>query len=289
MISFYKSWTAMKNMVGQIRNFTAAPIMQSQLNLGQHPITGKDRLVSYCKLPPKSTTAGLPGLIFVPGFLSHKSGTKPLMLEQYAQERGCAYVRYDPEGLGDSSTSLEHLCFSHWVEDMEAILDHVTTGPQILIGSSMGAWISLLVAPRKPGRIHSLVFISPVINFIYPFYKMIYETLSDETKSIVDGGKLYMADTVYGPIPIIKGMSEASREYHLDTNKILETNYPIRILHGMKDERCTVKDVMSLVQLVNSNDVEVMSRKAGEHRLSEKEDMENLKLVLDRLMTPSKL
>ncbi len=102
------------------------------------------------------TSGAGPGLVFLGGFMSDMSGTKALHLESWCQAQGRAFLRFDYSGHGASSEAFTDGCIGDWAEDAQASIETLTHGPQILVGSSMGGWISLLIAQRIPARVAGL-------------------------------------------------------------------------------------------------------------------------------------
>src|SRR6266481_8931286 len=106
-----------------------------------------------------------PGTIFLPGFNSDMNGTKALALEAWALRHKRSFLRFDYSGHGRSKGAFRDGTIGRWLEDSLAILDACTTGPQILVGSSMGGWLALLVAKARPGRVKALILIAPAPDF----------------------------------------------------------------------------------------------------------------------------
>ncbi len=118
--------------------------------------------IAYRRL---SGTADLPGITFLSGFRSSMNGIKATQLDEFCAGRGRRYVRFDYQGHGDSATPFEDCTIGLWRDDALAVLDQVTEGRQILVGSSMGAWIALLVALARPDRVAGLVLIAGAVDF----------------------------------------------------------------------------------------------------------------------------
>src|SRR5258708_17021324 len=116
--------------------------------------------IAYHRHPGRS-----PGIVFIGGFRSDMTGTKATFLEALARDRGQAFLRFDHFGHGVSSGRFEDATISRWAADCIRVLDALTEGPQLLIGSSMGGWIMLLAARARPARIHSLIGIAPAPDF----------------------------------------------------------------------------------------------------------------------------
>ena len=120
-----------------------------------------------------------PGVVFLPGFRSDQSGTKALALERFCRERGQAYVRFDYQGHGESSGTFEDGTIGLWAGDALAVLDRLTEGPQVLVGSSMGGWIMLLCARARSERIAGLLGIAPAPDFTED---SLWDRLSEEQR-----------------------------------------------------------------------------------------------------------
>ena len=114
---------------------------------------------------PRQASPATPGVVFLGGFMSDMTGTKALALEAHARRRGLEFLRFDYMGHGQSSGKFEDGTIGAWTEDAIAVLDAVTEGPQILVGSSMGGWIMLLVALARPERVAGLVGIAAAPDF----------------------------------------------------------------------------------------------------------------------------
>ena len=125
----------------------------------------EDRNIAYHKLNAQGDGSRAPGLIFLGGFKSNMNGTKARFLEDWAREQGLAFLRFDYRGHGESSGRFEDGCIGDWADDAAEVLTRLTDGPQILIGSSMGGWIALLLAKRFPDRIAGLVGIAAAPDF----------------------------------------------------------------------------------------------------------------------------
>ena len=124
--------------------------------------------IAYHRFPAKSSdprARAWPGIIFLGGFMSDMTGTKAMALESFARARGQAFVRFDYLGHGSSSGRFEAGTIGRWAEDAVAVLDHLSSGPQILVGSSMGGWIMLLAALARPARIAGLLGIAAAPDF----------------------------------------------------------------------------------------------------------------------------
>jgi pimeloyl-ACP methyl ester carboxylesterase len=224
---------------------------------------------------------GRPGLVFCGGFMSDMTGTKATALEAYAQDRDLAFVRFDYLGHGASSGAFTDGTIGRWAEDAIAIIDEVTEGPQILIGSSMGGWIMLLAALARPARIAGLVGIAPAPDFTEDLMWARYDT---QVRATLERDGIYHEPSSYSdePYPITLRLIEEGRD-HLLLRGPIALACPLRILQGMQDEAVPWQTAQSLAERIESSDVEVTLVKDGDHRLSEPHDLARLFDTIARL------
>jgi pimeloyl-ACP methyl ester carboxylesterase len=158
------------------------------------------------------------------------------------------------------------------------VLDELTEGPQVLVGSSMGGWIALLVALARPERVKALVLIAPAPDFTE---KLMWAGFSDEVKATLQRDGLYREPSAYDdePYDITMRLIEEGRD-HLLLDAPIAIDVPVRVLQGMKDESVPWQHAMQLVETLTSGDVEVHLSKAGDHRLSTVEDIARLTAVV---------
>src|SRR6516225_7267209 len=184
---------------------------------------------AYCRESGRNP----PGVVFLPGFRSDMNGIKATALAGHCRTRDHAFLRFDYFGHGASSGDFRAGTIGRWLEDALAVIDHLTEGPLILVGSSMGGWIALLAALARPGRVKALIGIAPAPDFTED---LIWARLSEAQKrQLLESGELatpsaYEADV----IPITLRMVEEGRRHLLLRNPI-PLVCPVRILHGMED------------------------------------------------------
>lgn len=214
-----------------------------------------------------------PGVIFCGGFMSDMTGTKALALEKACQESGRSYTRFDYRGHGQSGAEFESGTIGLWSEDALAVLDQVTAGPQIIVGSSMGGWIMLLLAKARPDRIAGLVGIAPAPDFVL----RMWDGYSDEIKATLRRDGVYRAPSEYSdePYAITMQLIEEGRQ-HLILQQPLRVDYPVRILHGMADPDVPWRQSLEIVERLQGDDIVVTFSKSGDHRLSEPGDIARL-------------
>ncbi len=209
----------------------------------------------------------LPTVVFLSGFASHMGGTKALHLEQWCREAGQAYLRLDYQGHGKSSGNFEDGTVGVWSEDALAVIEGVTEGPLLLVGSSMGAWIMLIVGRRLEERIAGLVGIASAPDFTE---ELIHAQLDASQRAQLnrDGRLERVSDYEQGPNVVTLRMLEDGRNY-LQLGEIIPMDCPVRLIHGLADKDVPWEISLRLSDRLESEDVRVILVKDGPHRLSE--------------------
>jgi pimeloyl-ACP methyl ester carboxylesterase len=225
--------------------------------------------------------APLPGVVFLGGFKSDMTGTKAVALEAFAQRRGQAFLRFDYRGHGRSSGRFEEGTIGLWLDDTLAMLDELTEGPQILVGSSMGGWIMLLAALARPQRIAGLVGIAAAADFTED---LIWARATPEQRRVLrrDGYIDQPSDYGEAPYRITLRLIEEGRD-HLLLAKPIPLACPVRLIHGMQDVDVPWQTSLRLAEALAGDDVELCLVKAAAHRLSEPEDLLRLERALTAL------
>ncbi len=237
--------------------------------------------IAYHKTPGDETKNPGPGVIFLGGFMSDMTGQKALALEAQAARRGQGFVRFDYYGHGASSGRFEDGTIGRWIEDALAVLDAVTQGPQILVGSSMGGWIMLRVALARPARVAGLIGIAPAPDFTET---LMWRKFSPEVRATLARDGVYYEPSDYDeqPTPITLRLIEDGRR-HLVMDDKIPIRCPVRLIHGLADPDVPCKLSMELTERLESNDVEVTLVKGAGHRLSETADLARLTATLAAL------
>ena len=223
----------------------------------------------------------LPGLMFLGGFMSDMTGSKAVTLEDFAGQRGQAFLRFDYRGHGASSGRFEEGSIGDWLDDAETALDRLTEGPQILVGSSMGGWIMLLLALRRPERIAGLIGISAALDFTE---SLIGPRTTDELRDAMarDGYVLYPSAYSEEPYVITARLIEEGRD-HLLLDGPVPVTCPVRLLQGMADPDVPWQTAIKLAEVLDSADVEITLVKGTGHRFSEPAELERLKQTVAAL------
>jgi pimeloyl-ACP methyl ester carboxylesterase len=209
------------------------------------------------------------------------TGTKAVALEAHCLETGRAFVRFDYFGHGKSSGKFADGTIGRWKEDAIAILDQVTTGLQIVVGSSMGGWIMLLAALERPTRICGLLGIAPAPDFTED---LMWAEFDKPVRDVLRHEGVYIRPSDYDeePYAITMKLIEDGRQ-HLLLRKPLRVACPLRILQGMNDSDVPWKHALKLVKAYQGEDVQLTFIKNGDHRLSEPADIELLLQTVDML------
>ncbi|WP_282605915.1 alpha/beta fold hydrolase [Pelagibius sp. Alg239-R121] len=238
--------------------------------------------IAYHKLSGDKSGSAQPGVVFLGGFMSDMTGTKAIALEDHCRERGLGFVRFDYLGHGQSSGSFAEGTIGRWAEDAVAVLDEVTEGPQILVGSSMGGWIMLLAALARIERIAGLIGIAAAPDFTED---LMWAEFSPEMREEVMSKGRFERPSDYGDEPYIitRELIEEGRK-NLLLREAIPIRCPVRLLQGMRDEDVPWKAALRLADALESEEVEVTLVKKGDHRLSEPEDLARLTRSLDEML-----
>jgi pimeloyl-ACP methyl ester carboxylesterase len=217
--------------------------------------------------------------------MSDMSGIKATTLESWCRRRGQAFVRFDYLGHGESSGRFEQGSIGRWSEDAIAVIDHLSEGPQILVGSSMGGWIMLLAALARPGRIAALLGIAAAPDFTV---RLLSARLNDAQRQRLQTDGVIYLPSVYSdePYAITRELIEdGSRHLLLDDRIALDC--PVRLIHGIGDPDVPWQTSLKLAEQLSSNDVHLKLVKDGGHRLSRGQDLQLLSDTLAELSGPA--
>ena len=208
------------------------------------------------------------------GFKSDMSGTKVTELEAWATEAGHGFLAFDYSGHGLSDGAFEDGTISAWREDALAAIDAHSTGPIVLVGSSMGGWMALLAALARPARVAGLVLIAPAPDFTE---KLMWPEFSAEAQAeIMDQGFTLRPSDYDEPYTITRALIEDGRTWQI-LDAPIKLNTPVRILQGMQDADVPWKHAERLVETITSEDLVFTLIKDGDHRLSRDQDIARLK------------
>ncbi|MEP1537054.1 MAG: alpha/beta hydrolase [Paracoccaceae bacterium] len=223
--------------------------------------TPQGRRIAYHK-----TDGAGPCVVFMGGLKSDMDGTKAIHLENWAKARGQAFLRFDYSGHGQSSGTFEEGCIGDWAEDSNAALSALTTGPLVVVGSSMGGWQSLLYARANPQRVQSLVTIAAAPDFTEDGY---WASFTDAQKAeLAENGQVAMPSDYMEPYIITKRLIEDGRE-NLVLRSPLDLPFPVRCLQGTSDTAVSTETALRLVDHATCPDMRLTLVKDADHRFSD--------------------
>jgi pimeloyl-ACP methyl ester carboxylesterase len=242
----------------------------------QHLARPDGNVVAYVKTGGRSPT-----VVFLGGFRSDMTGTKAVALEVWAQERGRDYLRFDYLGHGQSSGRFEDGTIGRWLDDSLAVIDRLTSDRLVLVGSSMGGWLSLLAARARSGRMAGLVLIAAAPDFTE---RMLLTSLSPEERSTLERDGRLERPSQYSSEPSVftwKLIEEGRKHLVLDKPMILPC--PVRLLHGQSDPDVPWEYSLQIARHVEAPEVVTTFVKGGDHRLSTPTDIARLVATVEEL------
>ena len=223
-------------------------------------MTAQGRKIAYHKVEGDGS-----GVVFLGGFSSDMEGSKAIHLEHWARAKGRAFIRFDYSGHGQSSEEFVDGCIGDWADDAYEVISHLTQGPQILVGSSMGGWIALLVAKRLPARIAGLVGIAAAPDFTED---SMWDWMDDIMRAKLKRDGVVFVPSDYGdPYPITNKLIEDGRK-QLVLREPLNLPFPTRLLHGTDDEDVKMDVALRLLEHANGDDIRLSFVKGADHRFS---------------------
>jgi pimeloyl-ACP methyl ester carboxylesterase len=222
--------------------------------------TPSGRKIAYHRLPGVG-----PGIVFLGGFMSDMEGTKAIALEAWARIQGRPFLRFDYSGHGQSSENFEDGCIGDWAEDAQAVIEALTDGPQILVGSSMGGWISLLMCKRIPDRVAGLVTIAAAPDFTEDGFWVGFDATQRATLN--RDGVVMMPSGYDSDYPITKRLIEDGRS-QLVLRDALPLPFPVRFLQGTADTSVSTETAIRLLGHVTGDDIRLTLVKGADHSFS---------------------
>lgn len=224
-------------------------------------------MTDHARIAFRVTEGEGPTIVFLPGYASDMTGTKALALEAWAKVNGRAFIRFDYRGCGESEGAFEDYTLADWRDDALLVVDQVAKGPVVLVGSSMGGWIALLVAKARPERVTALVGIAPAPDFTDWGFSQ-----ADKMTLLTDG-------RLEKPSPYSDQLTVTTRAFWTagEANRLMHgtipLRVPVRIVQGMRDPDVPWERAARLAQLIEGDDVQCWLVKDGDHRLSREQDV----------------
>jgi pimeloyl-ACP methyl ester carboxylesterase len=228
------------------------------------------------RIAVRARTGSAPGLFWLSGFNSDMRGTKAIALDAWAAERNRACVRFDYSGHGESGGAFVDGTIGRWLEETVAVFEQFCAGPQVVIGSSMGGWMALLLAremARRPARrasLAGLVLIAPAPDFTE---ELMWKGISPEARHQIETNGVWLRPSAYGePYPITRALIEEGRN-HLLLGGSIDVGCPVRILQGAQDPDVPWQHAFALAHRLPADDVVLTMIQDGDHRLSRPQDI----------------
>lgn len=227
----------------------------------QYLDTSQGRRLAYHKTDGRG-----PCVVFLGGLKSDMEGTKALHLEAWARAQGCAFLRFDYSGHGESSGTFEEGCIGDWHEDTLAAIDLLTEGPIVPVGSSMGGWQALLLARARATRIAGMVTIAAAPDFTEDGY---WANFSEAQKAELDArGYVELPSDYMEPYHVSKRMIEDGRQ-RLVLRDPLPLPFPVRCLQGTADTAVSTETALRLLDHATCPDMRLQLVKDADHRFSD--------------------
>ena len=233
------------------------------------------------KLAYHKTQGRGPGVVFLGGFMSDMSGTKAVFLEDWAKSQDRAFLRFDYSGHGESSGAFADGCIGDWAEDALEALSKLAEGPQILVGSSMGGWIALLLARKLPKRVHGLVGVAAAPDFTED---SMWPGLTDAQRAeILEQGQINVPngydDT---PYTLTRRLFEDGK-MQLVLETPLDLPFPVRLMQGTLDEAVATSVPLRLIAHATCPDMRLTLVKDADHRFSTPECLQMITAAITDL------
>lgn len=241
--------------------------------------TPQGRRIAY-ELTPGAAPGAAPGVVFLGGFKSDMEGTKALWLRDRMRAQGRAFLRFDYSGHGQSAGRFEAGCIGDWYEDAMAALGLIG-GPVVLVGSSMGGWISLLIARQAPARVAGLVTIAAAPDFTED--GMWAGFSAAERRQLAEAGQVALPSDYGEPYIITRRLIEEGRQ-RLVLRAPLHLPFPVRFLQGTADSDVSLEVALRLLAHVTGEDITLSLRKGADHRFSDPDCLAMIGAAVDEVL-----
>tara|TARA_B100001057_G_scaffold93230_1_gene89590 strand:- start:204 stop:947 length:744 start_codon:yes stop_codon:yes gene_type:complete len=222
-----------------------------------------------------------PTVIFLGGFKSDMEGSKAIFLEKWAKKRNRSFLRFDYSGHGQSSGNFLNLGIGDWCNDAKQIIGLTENNGIILIGSSMGGWISLLLSRELGSRLKGLITIAAAPDFTEE--SMWKNFAEDQKKEVLNKGVLYLPSDYGEPYPITRYLIENGRQ-NLVLREPLELHCPVRLMQGTEDTAVTRETALNLFDHINADDLSLFFKRGADHSFSDKGCLEILEKSLEDIL-----
>ena len=219
-------------------------------------------------------------VVWLGGFNSQMTGTKAQALADWARGAGRAFVRFDYFGHGASSGAFVDGTVTRWREDALAVIDQLTEGPLVLVGSSMGGWLACLAALARPERVAGLVLVAPAADFTE---RLLWAGMDAGARRAMKEQGVWMRPSLYGdPYPIGRALIEDGARWSILPGPVGVTA-PVRILQGGADPDVPWRHAMALAEAIEAEDLVFTLIRDGDHRLSRPQDLARLVAAVEEV------
>ena len=221
------------------------------------------------------------GIVFLSGFNSDMQGKKALYIEKWAKENNHSFLRFDYSGHGQSSGSINKTCFSDWYQDAEYLINKLTKDKQILVGSSMGAWIMLMLAKRIPQKISAIIGLAPAPDF--PKLLIWDKMTGDEKRKLIKNRKISINYEDGSKNDFSYKLIKDSFQ-NLTLSESIYFNGPVYLFHGMADDAVPYDLSIKIINTIKgTNNIKLLLEKDAGHRLSEIHQLQNITKIIEEI------
>ena len=235
--------------------------------------------IAYRRVPGAAGAGNLPTVVFLHGLASDMSGTKATALAEHAKAAGFPFIRFDMGGHGKSGGRFTACTVGGWRDDTLAVIDELTEGPLVLVGSSMGGWVALLAAVARPARVRGLMGIAAAPDFTETIRSALTEA---QRETLERTGEVEIADDGEA-LTIGRPLLEEGRHHVILRDPIAYLG-AVRLVQGMRDASVPWRTAYTFAEHLQSADVRITLVKDGGHRLSRPRDLALLVATLDDLV-----
>ena len=246
--------------------------------------TDDGQKLAFSQVNADKNIKNLPGVVFLSGLKSDKEGTKAIFLSQWAEKNKRDFLRFDYRGHGASSGTFEETSISDWLEDTKSIVFSLTSGPQILVGSSLGGWIALLFAQLYPEKVAGIIGIAAAPDFTAKYASN--NLTEDQRQELETTGKLsFHSEYFEQPLVITQKLIEdGNKNLILRKKQIIDC--PVRLFHGSLDEDVPLSTSIKILKRLRSDDIQLQIIKGIDHRFSTPECLELIKEAVEQMPSP---
>ena len=255
-------------------------------------IDSRERFIVYNKQTSSKNKA--PCVIFLHGFMSNMNGSKAIAMEQYCQNKGYNFIRFDNFGCGEASGDFTDQTITDWLYGLNLVIQELADGPILLVGSSMGSWLALLAVKLRyyaganssdAKKIIGIITIAAAVDFTE---SLIWNELTDSEKAILTEQGVYEIcgsnENCSQPYPISYKLIEDGRKHLLLNGLQIDISCPVHLIHGMKDIDVPYAISLEVAGKLKSDQVVVKLIKDADHKLSREEDLRILYNSIEEIL-----